>query len=64
MSRTSDAGYQRNRARLKRTEDTCFWCHEHIPEDAVWPHPLSFTSDHLDPVAKGGHNRGTLVAAH
>ena len=64
MSRTADAGYRRNRARLKRTSDVCAICGQWIDPDLVWPHPGAWTADHVKEIRKGGHNRGELQAAH
>lgn len=64
MSRTSDRTYQRNRRRLQKTEDTCWLCGQWIDPDLTWPHPMSFSADHVVPVGKGGHNRGHIRAAH
>lgn len=64
MSRTSDRGYQRNRRRLKRTEDTCWLCGQWIDPDLKYPHPMSFSADHVTPVGRNGHNRGPIRAAH
>ena len=64
MSRTSDRGYQRNRRRLQRNEDTCWLCGGWIDPDLKYPHPMSFSADHLQPISRGGHNRGQLRAAH
>ena len=64
MSRTSDRGYQRNRRRLQRTEDTCAGCGAWIDPDLRYPDPMSFSADHITPISKGGHNRGALRAMH
>ena len=29
-----------------------------------WPHPLSWTADHVEPIAKGGSNHGLILPAH
>ncbi len=64
MARTNDHTYLRNRARLKRNEDTCAWCGHWIDPDLQWPDPWSFSADHVVPVSRGGHNRGALQAMH
>ncbi|WP_156669998.1 MULTISPECIES: HNH endonuclease [unclassified Mycobacterium] len=63
-SRTSDRGYQRRRTRLLREGAPCWCCGKPIDLDLKWPHPMSFTADHVIEVAKGGHNRGEVRAAH
>lgn len=66
MSRTSDPNYVRARRKLKRSADSdvCFWCHGFIPDDAIWPDPMSWTADHLVQIMDGGRNDGLLVPAH
>jgi hypothetical protein len=66
MSRTSDRTYQRRRARLKRSPegDVCWQCHLPIDTELLWPHPLSWTADHVEPVGKGGSNHGLILPAH
>lgn len=64
MSRTGHRAYRAKRARLKRNSDTCWLCGKHINPDLTYPHPMSFTADHVTPVSKGGHNLGELRAAH
>ena len=66
MSRTSDRGYQRRRARLKRSADgdVCWHCSRPIDMDLKWPDPGAWTADHVEPVSRGGHNRGLILTAH
>lgn len=64
MSRTSDRGYQRNRRRIQKTEDTCAVCGNWIDPDLKYPDPYSFSADHITPLSRGGHNRGPLRATH
>ena len=63
-SRTSDWTYLRNRAHLRKTCDVCWLCGKTIDPALKFPHPHSFTADHLVPIAKGGHMHGELRAAH
>lgn len=67
MSRTGGWKYRRNRERLHRLhrrEDTCHVCGEWIDPDLTFPHPMSFSADHVVPIKDGGHNNGELRAAH
>ena len=64
MSRTDDATYRRNRAALRAKRLPCWLCGKPIRYDLKAPHPLSFSADHVDPVARGGHNHGELKPAH
>ena len=66
LSRTSDPVYRRRRAALKRAPDgdVCHACNQWIDMDLKWPHPDSWTADHITPVGKGGHNRGLVLPAH
>lgn len=65
MSRTSDPAYLRARARLRKQKPlVCWLCGEGIDAKLKFPDPLSFTADHVDPVARGGHNNGPLLPAH
>ena len=65
MSRTSDRAYQRNRERLKQQGNlVCVACGQ--PIDITLPQydPMSFTADHVTPVALGGRNDGPLQPMH
>lgn len=69
MSRTSDRTYQRKRTRLKASAQltgglTCVLCLEPIDLSLQFPDPMSFSSDHIDAVARGGDNRGELEPMH
>jgi 5-methylcytosine-specific restriction endonuclease McrA len=64
MSRTGHAVYRRHRAHLKRREDTCWVCGGYISPDLTFPHPMSWSADHVVPIKAGGHNNGQLRAAH
>lgn len=63
MSRTRDPIYLRNRKRI-RNEDVCWLCGAWIDPDLKFPHPQSWTADHVIPIAKGGTNAGELKPAH
>lgn len=64
-TRTSDAIYRRNRAKtLAPNPLICAWCGKPINKKLKFPHPLSPTADHINPVAKGGNNRGKLQPMH
>jgi len=63
MSRTKDRTYLRNRRRI-RDQDVCWLCGQWIDPDLKSPHPKSWTADHVNPIARGGHNHGELRPAH
>lgn len=64
-ARTSDPEYRRRRNRLLAQPNlTCWLCGEPIDKTLKYPHKMSFTADHVDPIATGGHNHGTLRPAH
>jgi 5-methylcytosine-specific restriction endonuclease McrA len=63
-TRTEDPLYRKNRADLRRKRLPCWLCGKPIRYDLKAPEPLSFSADHVDPVANGGHNHGELRAAH
>lgn len=64
MGRTGHRTYRAKRAKLQRENDTCAICGGWINPDFKYPHPQSFSADHITPVSKGGHNLGPLQAAH
>lgn len=50
---------------LARDGWRCYLCSGSIPQDRAWPHSLSGTVDHVQPVSAGGSNDPTnLRAAH
>lgn len=49
------AQYQKNRARLIASRGGCALCGMPIDYSLKFPNPMSFTADHIIPVAKGGH---------
>jgi hypothetical protein len=63
-SRTSERTYQRKRVRLQRGGDVCWQCHLPVDPELIWPHPLSWTADHVEAVSRGGHIRGLILPAH
>lgn len=63
MSRTSDRTYLRKRRRI-RNQDVCWLCGQWINPEYKTPHPLSWSADHVVPVANGGNNHGELKPAH
>ena len=63
-TRTEDPIYRRNRAALRRRGLPCWLCGKPIRYDLKAPARLSFSADHVDPVGRGGSNRGELRAAH
>jgi hypothetical protein len=60
VSRTSNPRYQRARQRLKRSADgdTCWQCSGFIDQELKWPHPDSWTADHVTQLKDGGSNTG------
>ena len=64
MSRTGHRAYRRNRARALTGATVCYICGQ--PLDPTLPpgQPDSPEAHHLDPVGKGGHNLGPVVATH
>jgi hypothetical protein len=39
-------------------------CGGAIDMELTFPHPMSWSADHVDPVGQGGDNNGELRAAH
>lgn len=65
MSRTNDRIYLRNRERLKQQGNlVCVACGQPIDLTLSQYDPMSFTADHVEPVALGGDNRGELQPMH
>ena len=64
----NDTEYVKRREALRRKAKKhnlpCWLCHEPIDFNAEWKHPLSFTADHVQAVANGGHMLGELKPAH
>lgn len=56
--------YRRMAERLKREEHVCHICGNWIDPDLKSPDPMSFSVDHLQPVAMGGELLGPVRAAH
>lgn len=63
-SRRGGRPYRRAVAKLKREERVCHICGLPIDPDLKSPHPMSFSADHLVPLAMGGHLLGPMRAAH
>lgn len=60
-----NARYKRDNARLKRTTlPICHWCWEPIDLTLVWPNPMSWSADHVVPLALGGDLYGERVPMH
>lgn len=47
--------YEKNKKRLFHYSDTCALCGKPIDKTLKYPHPMSFTADHIIPISKGGH---------
>jgi hypothetical protein len=57
--------YVRENAALKRTAPpVCHWCGEVIDRDLIWPNPMSWSADHVVPLALGGDLHGVRVPMH
>lgn len=64
-SRTGHRAYRRHRAECLAPDHlVCHLCQRPIDKTLTWPHPLSATADHLEPVGTGGDNLGELAPAH
>lgn len=62
---TDTRAYKGMKARAKRDMDpTCHLCREHIDRDLKYPHPRSWTYDHITPLARGGEVMGPGLPAH
>jgi hypothetical protein len=48
---------------FKRDNGTCYICSENIDVLLEWPHPKSFSIDHVVPLSKGGNNTLDNVAS-
>lgn len=64
----NDRSYRARAAALKRKTrangDPCSICGQAFDWSVEWKHPLSFTADHVEPIASGGHLLGELAPAH
>lgn len=50
---------------FERDDWTCRICELPIDRDAIWPHPLSVSLDHVIPLSRGGeHSRDNTACAH
>lgn len=63
-NRPGDEEYKRRRRKLKRTSNVCHICGDYIDPALKWPHPMSFSADHLAPVSRGGDNLGEILPSH
>lgn len=56
MARRGRTGsrYRRLRQHVQQRDRVCWICGDPIPTDVSYPHPLSFTVDHVEPLAQGG----------
>jgi hypothetical protein len=64
VTRTNDRTYRKARAKLMQPGVVCVLCGEEIDLSLKFPDPMSFSADHVDPVALGGSNRGDLQPMH
>ncbi len=64
----NDREYVKRREALRRkartTNAPCWLCGEPFDWTVEWKHPLSFTADHVKPIANGGSMLGELRPAH
>ena len=59
--------YRRHKERLRRTANVCHLCGEMIDKSLKWPHPKSFSVDHIEPFSLHPDRRiarDNLAAAH
>ena len=59
--------WRRARDWVYRTQDVCHGCGEVIDKTLEWPHPKSFSVDHIEPVSLHPHlalERTNLAAMH
>ena len=56
--------YRRKAAKLRRNSTTCWICGDAIDITLDHKDPMSWTADHLDPLANGGHALGEIKPAH
>lgn len=63
-SKYNDRRYRARAAALRRKRLPCWICHRPIDYKAPWKHPMSFTADHVTPMAHGGNLYGELKPAH
>lgn len=47
--------FDKNKARILKTQDVCGICGKPVDKSLKFPHPLSPCIDHIIPVDKGGH---------
>jgi len=68
MPDRSSTAYRRKAAALRRrgAEEglPCWLCGEDINYALEWPHPMSFSADHVQALANGGALLGELQPAH
>lgn len=64
MPDRSSSAYRRKAAALKAQGHPCWLCGEPIDYRLRWPHPMSFSADHVVALANGGELLGELRAAH
>ena len=43
--------WRRLRERVKRNQDACWLCGDHIDKTLEWPDPKSFSVDHVEPLS-------------
>lgn len=58
--------YRRAKAQVRATESVCWLCGGAIDKALRFPHPWSFSVDHVIPVEMGGaqNDRNNMRAAH
>jgi hypothetical protein len=60
-----NARYRKDNARLKRTlPPICRWCGDAIDLALIHPNPMSWSADHVVPLALGGDLYGVRVPMH
>lgn len=68
MTKYNDHAYLKRTRALRAAVEAqglpCHLCGQPIDLTLPHTHPLSFTADHITPLATGGHLHGTLAPAH
>lgn len=63
-TRYNDRKYIARAKALRKKRLPCWICHRDIDYDADWRDSMSFTADHIKPMAHGGNLYGELRPAH
>lgn len=47
--------FRRNKKRILASSDVCAICGKPVDKSLKYPHPMSPSVDHIEPIIKGGH---------